>query len=198
MYKEAPKFHALTMATNVADFGGALSIDRWAQRHSDMLDYVMNTADMLRNFEHVGCIAFHTDFSLAKFIYPTWRITRMAKKTETKKGTMGDWKGIVAVPFGADEKREYAAQEIEFSDVALELGEIIATDYKLSLSHDNRSGAVMASLSCYNPDDPNYKSTMISRAPTVMDAIGVTVFKHVHVAERVWAESGDGDADLWG
>lgn len=169
----------------------------WSGRQVNMYEGLYRIARMLSWFEYAGFIVSYDGGSFATTTMPTITIFRKDRNIMASKQKLGEWNGIARIPFNVPERKKFDKWLQGEPDVFFELGEIIAQDYKLSLSHEDRSGAVMASLSCYNPKEANYKYTLVSRAPTVQDAIAVTVFKHLVLAEGKWQEP-DAEADLWG
>jgi len=191
-------YKALDSTINIVAYGGTLDPDSWKQRHVDLFEYVVKTAATLKRFERGGCFVSMSDYNLKSLTYPNFRIEPMAKKETKSDSKMGSWNGIATVPFNSPEKEQFQKWQVDQDDWETDLTELIAQDYKLSLSHDNRSGAIMASLSCYNPKEPNYKYTLISRAPTPLLAVAVTLFKHLELSGGDWNAAQPEDADLWG
>lgn len=169
----------------------------WGNAQVHLYEHLYRIARTLRRFERAGFFVSYDGGSFATATMPKITITREDRNIMASKSKLGEWNGIARVPFNVPERKKFDAWLKKDPDVFFELGEIIAMDYKLSLSHEDRSGAVMASLSCYNPKEPNYKYTLVSRAPTVLDAIAVTVFKHLELAQGKWQEP-DADVDMWG
>jgi len=197
MYK-SDVYRPVDGTINIVTLGVVPDVDRWAQRHTELYEYHIRTATALSVFEGRCCFVEYTPLNFQTLEYPKYRITHMAKKSQNSGGKMGSWNGIVSVPFNSPEKEQFMKWRETADGWETDLQDLIAQDYKLSLSHDNRSGAIMASLSCYNQKDPNYKYTMISRAPTPLMAVAVTLFKHLVLTEGDWNDSTPPDADMWG
>lgn len=125
-----------------------------------------------------------------------WRINMAAKKDKRKDGSVGDWKGIANVPI--DDSAKEMAQALVGSDDSewtAGLGDLLASDYKLVIRWDDRSDCPMVSISCYDKDSPNYKHTLITRAPSWRLALALTWVKHHEIADGVWTE--DTEGDVW-
>lgn len=150
-----------------------------------------------RHFLRQGHVVILTMGSISKKTYPKLEVYGERIMAKKEKNEIGDWKGIARVPFNSPERDAFVTWLKSEPDIFLELSEIIAQDYKLSLSYDSRSDAIMASLSCYNAKEPNYKMTLVSRAPTFWDALCVTVFKHTVLCEGKWNDAPE-DSDKWG
>lgn len=153
-------------------------------RHWRVL-YSIVTYFMYRGFD----VTTHEKFTM-KTIYQTkLRIEKMAKKAVPGKDSkIGTWNGIANVAFNSDDKDNYMVwkETIEIDDL---LHQLIASDYKLTMSYDNRSDAFMCSLSCYNANETNFKFTMTSRAPNPTDAMLVALYKHFVISTENWGAS---------
>lgn len=122
----------------------------------------------------------------------------MATKTTKKSGkseTIGQWNGIAHVAFSGADKENYE-KWLGKVDIDATLHDLIASDHKLSLSWDSRSDVFMASMSCYNAESPNFKYTMVSRAPSPIHAMQVALYKHYVVSEENWGAVAENDT--WG
>lgn len=158
-------------------------------------EYVVETADWLHNS------GLFVQFSLslsAKVKVEDVRELFSVMSKNGKDGKIGNWGGIVSVRFDRRDKDDYKGFVDNNPEWVLEQAhDLVAEDNKITLSWDSRSDCFMASISCYNDKSPNYKHTMISRAPTLVDALGVALYKHVIIAERDWGvEASEGD--VWG
>jgi hypothetical protein len=120
--------------------------------------------------------------------------TKSKKSTENSKG-IGDWNGIANVAFSKADKANYETW-LEAADIGALLHDLIASDYKLSLSWDSRSDVFMSSLSCYNPQSTNFKFTLVSRAPNPIHALQVALYKHFVLSSEAWGAVVE--TDSWG
>ena len=114
------------------------------------------------------------------------RIMATKRKSGNKSnGSMGEWHGIVRVPFTAEDKEGFD-KWMSTVDVADMIQELVSGDYKLTLSYDNRNDAYLCSISCYDASSPNYKHTMISRAASTLTVLHLAIYKHFVVANGEW------------
>lgn len=125
------------------------------------------------------------------------RIEIMArkKKTTAKGEGIGEWKGFANITFGKEDKAEMLVWT-ETADVWTMLQELVASDYKVSFNADQRHDAFVCSMSCYDPESPNFKRTMTSRAPSVPMACAVGLYKHFVIADQDWDV--DEESEAWG
>lgn len=166
-------------------------------RQASFYEVVYSVTRMFNRFERAGFLVEYEGGSFADCELPKITVMKGTHKMAKNKSTLGEWNGIAKVAFNNPERRKYDDWIKTKPDIELEVGELIGQDYKVSFSHDSRSGAVMCSVSCYAASSPNYKYTLISRAPTFWDALAVSIFKHTVLADGVWTEAETED-DMWG
>lgn len=139
------------------------------------------------------CVEYLDD----KYLATHWRLKIMAKKNARANSSngIGEWKGFANIPFGAQDK-DKALHWSKERDLWQEASDLVASDYKITLTVDQRSDAFVCSISCYDSDSPNYKHTMTSRAPTIDFALMVAIYKHIVIANGDWTEGVS--AETWG
>lgn len=78
----------------------------------------------------------------------------------------------------------------------LYLNERVAEGYKRSLSFDTANGCFVASLTCNNAEDPNYRNILTARGGDATTAIIWLAYLDDVVFERVWVQDTMGSWSL--
>jgi hypothetical protein len=82
-------------------------------------------------------------------------------------------------------------------DVGLLLSELAASGHKVTLSHSDKSGAFICSVTCRDKDSGNHMNCVSSYHEDALNAILVALYKHfVVLADTLWGEAQS--QDNWG
>lgn len=110
--------------------------------------------------------------------------------TTTKAGSKAQWTTFVEIPLGAssweDIHKAFGDADSSFNAVQ----ELLESGYRLSLSHNDQSDAVICSVTCKDEGSVNAGKTFSAFAGSWTDALITALYKHFVIAEGVW--SGDG------
>jgi len=167
--------------------------DQWHGKINILLvqEYAMHLSDVAsRVFDCVTKLEFDLK------TYNQWSI-RMAKKdSKPQESGIGEWKGIANIAITSEHKAA-AENMVREGDVRVteRVSELLAADYKIVLRWDERSNCPSVSLSCYNEASPNYKRTLITRAPLWDTAFALMGIKHFEIASGDW--TADSEEDKW-
>ena len=119
----------------------------------------------------------------------------MAKRKA--RSTADDWKGFVNYHLPNDIKKAAA----EFRESWDLLGNIIPTlvlnRYKLSVSYNPKDDAVIASVTCKDPQHHNYQRTLTAFGPDVQESLLRLCYIHFVVFDEDWPEDGGKQDDGW-
>lgn len=119
----------------------------------------------------------------------------MGKQTARKDTA---WKGFANIPFNAEARAQYEADEATENVVYQRLEDLISTGYRVTFSYDKSNDAYQCSLTCQNEKDANAGLTLTSRGPSWWDALRVATFKHFVLASGKWPTSEKTLGDKWG
>ena len=124
-----------------------------------------------------------------------WRLVVMARKQKQQSDeSIGKWNGIANIAIEDEHKVEAQALIEETPDVVVSrVNDMLAANYKFVLRWDDRSDCPMVSASCYDADSPNFKYTLVTRAPRWDFALALTTIKHFDIAGEDWSGSVEGD-----
>lgn len=82
------------------------------------------------------------------------------------------------------EKEQFAEWYKENAATAFDdLQGLLASGYKVSISHDVSNDCSIATLTCKEPTDPNYGYCLTSRASTGWEAMAICLFKTFELAK---------------
>jgi len=123
----------------------------------------------------------------------------MARRKDVKdeSESLGEWNGIANVVIN-DNHKARVIEILSSGDFAWEndIADLVASDYKFVIRWDDRSDCPYLSVSCYAKTDPNFKFSLVSRAPSWRACFALFWVKHFEVCSGVWSASGE--KDVWG
>lgn len=119
------------------------------------------------------------------------------KKDSSGQGSIGDWNGIANISISSEHK-DKAVELLSGDDTAWEsdIEDMVGSDYKFVIRWDDRSDCPYLSVSCYASDDPNFKYSLVTRAPSWKACFALFWVKHFEIANRDWTR--DTVSDSWG
>lgn len=120
------------------------------------------------------------------------------------KGKAGQGSASAAMPRFVD-VRLTAEQRSAFLDTTYTDAELVSSlqtladeGYRVGVTWAGEQQAYTVSLTCREPDDPNNGLCMTSFARELRVALGLMVFKHYEVAERLWLKASESDVGEFG
>lgn len=119
----------------------------------------------------------------------------MTKKRGIKKAD--EWKGFVSYHLPHDVKKAAGDYRDSWDLLGNVVPSLVGARYKLSLSYNPKDDAVIASVTCKDPDNINYQRTLTAFAPDVGEALLRLCYIHFVVFEEVWPEDGEKEDDGW-
>lgn len=129
------------------------------------------------------------------------RTFEMAKKIAESKGKekkKAEFRGFANVELSLEEKAEAKQWVQEVDKVQVELDEMLASKYKVSVFHSEATGGYQATAYCADNESPNAGYILSSFAPHWFDAMAMLAYKHAVKCEGVWPTDKDDRGDLWG
>lgn len=140
--------------------------------------------------------------AFARYTYLINRLNRQLSRVERatmprrKKNNSNDFGGFSPsfIELTADQKKAFEANLAEYEDsLGNDLQILLENEYKVSVSPDFQNDTCIATLTCKNQDDPNYKKFLSARHPEVMKALCLVVYKHIVICEDLtWPEGSVG------
>jgi hypothetical protein len=85
-----------------------------------------------------------------------------------------------------DDKKAISGTPVEDDYLSSYVGDLVLRGYRFSLTFDDYSQAVQATLVCADPDDPNFELGMSARHPDPKTAVQTLLYKHHELAEENW------------
>lgn len=125
----------------------------------------------------------------------------MAKKVATAKGKevkKAEFKGFANIELTLEQKGEMREWIRDVEAVQVELDEMLASLYKVTVMKSEATGGYQATAFCTDAGSANAGYILSAFAPHWYDAMACLAFKHAVVCEGVWP-IGDGEGkDVWG
>lgn len=66
---------------------------------------------------------------------------------------------------------------------------LLQDGYRVTFSRDAKSGGYICTMTCKDADSPNKDYLLSSFAPSIREALSLTLYKHLVVLEGVWANA---------
>lgn len=129
------------------------------------------------------------------------RTFEMAKRIQESKGKerkKADFAGFANVELTLEEKAEAKQWIQELEKVNIELDEMLASHYKISVFKSEATGGYQATAFCADSQSPNSGYILSAFAPYWFDAMAMLAYKHAIKCETVWPLKDEGRGDLWG
>lgn len=115
---------------------------------------------------------------------------KQKSKDEAKARASADgWKGFINVELTDQQKPEVKELMRDMQSVWDEVIDLIAADYKLTVSFDGERSAWNASLTCRSTADRNGGLTLTGRGGSFVAALAALVYKHVRILNRDWSSA---------
>jgi len=102
---------------------------------------------------------------------------RSAKVANNKKQSVAVL-GWVNISLTEDDKSAILADDLSLETMLQDIGVLVYSGYRFSMSHDDYSGALQASLVCTNPEDGNFQYGISARNPDPFIAVKTLWYKH--------------------
>lgn len=118
---------------------------------------------------------------LQKRIQETIHVTRKDRKTVAIIG----W---VNFNLTEDDKAEITAAEVSVETMLQDIGSLVFKGYRFSMSFDDYSNALQASLVCVNEEDPNCGYAMSARHPDAEMTLRTLMYKFMACSDGPWAD----------
>lgn len=161
--------------------------------------------DAARKWMKVSIEGRHRHWSRVEFLKwtreiheRTWEMAKNIKKANKKELKKAEFKGFVNIELNTDEKAEMREWIKDTEAVQIEIDEILASHYKLSVAKSEATGSYIASAFCQDGGSVNAGLLMTAHAPHWWDAIACLAYKHAIKCEGVWDTGSEAEADLWG
>lgn len=125
----------------------------------------------------------------------------MAKKISAAKGKerkKAEFKGFANVELSLEQKAEMREWIRNVDEVQVELDEMFASLYKMSVVKSEVTGGYQATAFCQDDSSPNAGYILSSFAPHWWDAMACLAYKHAIVCEGVWPVTEGEGKDVWG
>lgn len=125
----------------------------------------------------------------------------MAKKInkDNGKGTpKAEFKGFVNYELTTEQKGEMREWLRNVEEVTVELDELLASLYKVTVMKSVATGGYQATAFCTDVKSPNAGYILSAFAPHWYDAMGCLAYKHAICLEGVWPIGDEGTSDVWG
>lgn len=125
----------------------------------------------------------------------------MAKKVAAAKGKekkKAEFKGFANVELTLEQKGEMREWIRNVDDVQVEMDELLASLYKVTVVKSEVTGGYQATAFCTDNDSPNAGYILSAFAPHWWDAMACLTYKHAVVCEGVWPIAEGEGRDVWG
>lgn len=113
-----------------------------------------------------------------------------------------DWQrfDFVEIRVGEQEKKDFHAKLTKDPNHFLgEVDNLTKNGYKVSLSYDTNNSCIIASLTCKEPNDPNFNNVLTARASEVWEALSLVMYKHMYMCDDGdWGGDTVQDGRQWG
>lgn len=116
------------------------------------------------------------------------------KKKEKKRA---EFRGFANVELSLEEKSEGKAWIQDNEAVTVEIDEMMASGYKVTVVKSEATGGYQATAFCSDDKSPNAGYILSAFAPSWYDALCMLTYKHAIVCEGVWPV-GEVGRDVWG
>lgn len=120
------------------------------------------------------------------------------KKHNKKELKKAEFVGFANVELNVDEKAEMREWIKDVDAVQVELDEMIASLYKISIIKSEATGSYQATAFAQDAKSVNAGLILSAHAPHWWDALCCLAYKHAVKCEGVWGSDTDAEADLWG
>lgn len=128
----------------------------------------------------------------------TWEMAKNIKKANGKELKKAEFVGFANVELNPEEKAEMREWIKDVEAVQVELDEMLASLYKVSVVKSEALGSYQASAFAQDSKSVNAGLIMSAYAPHWWDAIACLAYKHAVKCEGVWQADGDKEVDAWG
>jgi len=120
---------------------------------------------------------------------------------KNKSGNNGGRPSAQFIKYRLTEKELDAARDARPQDAELVgiVQQLTAEGYKFSASYDSYGGGIQVFITPTSPDSPNAGFTLSARAPDLLSAVGVLLYKHYTLFSQEWpADIPDQKTPAWG
>jgi len=124
-------------------------------------------------------------------------MARKIAEDKGKKKSKSEFQGFVNIELTLEEKAEAKQWIRDVEAVQVELDELMARGYKVTIVKSEATGGYQASAFCTDIESPNAGYILSAFAPSWYDALCMLVYKHAIHAEGIWP-IGEISRDLWG
>lgn len=136
--------------------------------------------------------------SVTKIHEGTWEMAKRVKEANKKEMKKAEFRGFANVELNAEEKAEMRQWILETEAVQVELDEMLASLYKVSVQKSEALGSYQATAFCMDGKSVNAGLILSAYAPHWWDAIACLAYKHAVKCEGVWDTDADKEPDAWG
>ncbi len=119
----------------------------------------------------------------------------MTRKKGVKKAD--EWRGFVNYHLPVDVKKAAGDYRKTWDLLGDILPTLVGARYKLSLSFNPQDDAVIASVTCKDPENVNYQRTLTAFGPDVHEAILRLSYIHFVVFQEVWPDDNPKGDEGW-
>lgn len=128
----------------------------------------------------------------------TWEMAKRVKEANGKELKKADFKGFANVELTLEEKAEMREWIKNIENVQVELDEMLASLYKLSVVKSEAMGSYQATAYGQDAKGVNAGLILSAFAPHWWDALACLAYKHAIKCEGIWGTTADSEADMWG
>lgn len=111
------------------------------------------------------------------------------REAAREKASADGWKGFVNYELTDDQKPEVKALALQFETVWDEILDLVASDYKLTVSYDGSRSVWNVSITCRSTKDRNGGLTLTGRGGNFASAAASVVYKHIYGLNRDWSQA---------
>lgn len=128
----------------------------------------------------------------------SWEMAKKAAEARGKEKKKAEFKGFCNIELTLEEKAEMKEWIRSQEDVAVELDELAASGYKLTVQRSEAMGSYQATAFCTDNELANAGYILSAFAPHWWDALACLAYKHAVKCEGIWPLKDEGNGDLWG
>lgn len=138
------------------------------------------------------------NWCLRNIFEETWLMAKKIDKSKGKEKTRAEFEGFANVELTLEEKAEAKEWIRDAESVQVELDELLASGYKISVFKSETTGGYQATAFCADNRSPNAGYILSAFAPHWWDAITMLAYKHAIKCEGVWPIDEETRGDVWG
>lgn len=119
-------------------------------------------------------------------------------KKKPKSQTKFEFRGYANVNIPAAHEKPAQAYALDSKACFMALNEALLEGYSLKIYADHKEETFRASITCMNPDDDNFGFILSAFADDWTTALGILLYKHYILCQRVWDATPTGEKRPFG